>query len=131
MTNKSPLEIVKAFSDAMEKMHFDEGLEYCAEDIEYINSPNTVSNGHAGVRGVLEPFFAPIEENEFILKRQLQDGNMGVRERLDRHRVGQEWFELPVTGVYELRDGKIAYWREYFDLETVKNDMERIFGAAS
>ena len=28
-------------------------------------------------------------------------------------------------------DGKIAYWREYFDLETVKNDMERILGAAS
>jgi limonene-1,2-epoxide hydrolase len=131
MTNKSSLEIVKSFSDAMEKMHFDEGLTYCAEDIEYINSPNTVSNGHAGVRAVLEPFFAPIEENEFILKRQLQDGNIVVLELLDRHRVGQEWFELPVTGVYELQDGKIVYWREYFDLETIKNDMERIFGAAS
>lgn len=131
MTNKRPLEIVKAFSDAMEKMQYDVGLQYAAEDIEYINSPNTVSHGHMGIREVLEPFFAPIDENEFVIKRQLEDGNLVVLERLDRHRVGTEWFELPVTGVYEVRDGKIAYWREYFDLDTIKSDMTRIFGATS
>ena len=25
---------------------------------------------------------------------------------------------LPVAGVFELRDGKIAAWRDYFDLQT-------------
>ena len=27
--------------------------------------------------------------------------------------------ELPVMGVFEVRDGRIAVWRDYFDLATV------------
>ena len=131
MSDLSPLQTVRAFSDAMEKMRFDEGLRYAAEDIEYINSPETHATGHAGIREVLEPFFAPIEENEFILKRQIESGNQVVLERLDRHRVGTEWFELPVTGVYEVQNGKIVYWREYFDFNTIVSEMARIFGAAA
>ena len=31
--------------------------------------------------------------------------------------------ELPVAGVFELRDGKIVLWRDYFDLETIMKQM--------
>jgi limonene-1,2-epoxide hydrolase len=41
-------------------------------------------------------------------------------ERLDRHRSPHGWWELPVTGVFEVRDGLIAVWREYFDLATMQ-----------
>lgn len=127
---KNPLEVVMAFSDAMEKMDFDEGLKYVSGDIEYINSPGTTVRGPDGIRQVLEPFFAPIEENIFVIHRKGMDGNFVFLERLDRHRISQGWFELPVAGIYEVKDGKIIYWREYFDLATIQTAMEELMGAA-
>jgi limonene-1,2-epoxide hydrolase len=123
-----PLSVVMAFSNAMEKMDFDTGLQYVAHDIEYINSPDTRSCGPEGIRQVLEPFFAPIEENEFVILRKVTQGNFVVLERLDRHRAPQGWFELPVTGVYEVHSGRITYWREYFDFGTIRDEMQRIYG---
>jgi limonene-1,2-epoxide hydrolase len=130
MTDQSPAQVVNAFMNAMEKMDFDLGVTYVADDLEYINSPGTAVRGPGGVRAVLEPFFAPIEENEFVILRQVSDGNMVVLERLDRHHIPQGWFELPVTGVFEVNDGKITYWREYFDVETIRSAMEALTGAA-
>ncbi len=92
-------------------------------------SPSIVI-GPSGVKEVLEPFFAPIEENEFVILRKVAEGNMVVLERLDRHRVPQGWFELPVTGVFEVHDGRIRYWREYFDVGTIRDAMEKLMGVA-
>ena len=130
MADQTPSEVVTAFMQVMEKMDFDEGVKYVSDDLEYINSPGTEVRGPGGVREVLEPFFAPILENEFVILRQISQGNKVVLERLDRHRVKQGWFELPVTGVCEVHDGKITYWREYFDVETIRVAMEQLMGGA-
>ena len=43
-----------------------------------------------------------------------------MNERTDRfliERDGEEkWAEAPVAGIFEIRDGKIAAWRDYFDM---------------
>lgn len=119
----SPVEVVRAFTKAMEAMDFDEGVKYVADDLEYINGPNPPVTGPAGIRSELEPFFVPIEENEFMILREAAVGEVVFVERLDRHRISQGWFELPVTGVYEVKDGKIVYWRDYFDLNTIRSAM--------
>jgi len=110
----------------MEKMDFDAAVQHVSPDLEYINGPNAAVRGPAGVRSELEPFFAPIEENEFIILREAAVGNVVFVERLDRHRIPQGWFELPVTGVYEVKDGKIVYWRDYFDLGTITVEMTKL-----
>jgi limonene-1,2-epoxide hydrolase len=95
-----------------------------APDCQYINPPpfGTVT-GPAGVRAVLEPFFAPTTENEFKVLRESTVGNIVFLERLDRHLFGDKWVELPVTGVYEVNDGQITYWRDYFDVATIMSQM--------
>lgn len=40
-------------------------------------------------------------------------------ERLDRHHKPNGWVELPVTGVWEVHDGRITLWRECFDAGTL------------
>jgi limonene-1,2-epoxide hydrolase len=115
-----PAEIVKAFLKAMEPLDYDTALHYIAESCEYTNPPpiGTV-HGPAGVRAVLEPFFAPTKENEFRILRELANGPVVMLERLDRHRLEDKWVELPVTGVFEVHDGRITYWRDYFDAATI------------
>ena len=117
---QSPTEIVRQFLKAMEQLDYDAGVKLVADDCVYINPPplNTV-RGPAGVRAVLEPFFAPTLENEFKILRESAAGDIVFLERLDRHRLVDKWVELPVTGVFEVRDGKITYWRDYFDAATI------------
>jgi limonene-1,2-epoxide hydrolase len=74
--------------------------------------------GAAGVREVLEPFFDPIHENEFVILRKAANGPIVFLERLDRHRLDHGWRELPVNGVFEVHAGRISVWRDYFDFAT-------------
>ena len=122
-TTKSPIEVVKAFNAAMEKKDFDTGLQYVADSCEYTNGPMGTVQGPGGVRAMLEPFFAPVVEQTFIIKREVANGPVVFLERLDRHHMPTGWIELPVTGVYEVHDGRITVWHEYFDLATIQNQM--------
>lgn len=117
--NPSPLELVKSFLNTMMKKDYDAGLKLVSDDCEYTNVPLSSVRGPAGVRAVLEPFFAPTLENEFVVKHELTDGTVVFLERLDRHRLATGWVELPVNGVFEVRGGRITLWRDYFDAATI------------
>jgi limonene-1,2-epoxide hydrolase len=115
----TPSDIVQAFMDAMAVKDYDNGLRYIAANCEYDNVPMGKVTGPAGVRAVLEPFFAPTIENQFVIKRELASGNTVVLERLDRHLLSTGWVELPVTGIFEVENGQITLYRDYFDLATI------------
>ena len=127
MTNTAtaPLDVVHAFMAAMAVKDYDVAMPYIAENCEYYNSPMGSVYGPSGVRGVLEPFFAPTLENELQVLREVSDGPIVVLERLDRHLLKTGWVELPVTGVFEVHDGLITVWREYFDGPTIQNAYPR------
>lgn len=119
MSESNPVAIIKAFMDAMAVKDYDKAMPYVAEDCEYTNIPMGTVTGPKGMRDLLEPFFAPTIENEFRVLRDMVDGSSVVLERLDRHRLADGWVELPVTGIFEVEDGKITLWRDYFDLATI------------
>lgn len=123
-----PLEIVTAMTDAMAIKDYASALRWFTEDCEYTNLPMSSVRGPAGVRGVLEPFFAPTLENEFRVLRSAVQGDTVFTERLDRHLIDTGWVELPVTGVFVLRGDKIAVWREYFDLGTLLRQWPALAG---
>ena len=119
----TPVDTVRAFLRAAERKDFDAAVEFITPDCEYTNMPMGTARGPQGVRQTLEPFFAPIEENEFKVLRLVADGPVVFVERLDRHRAAHGWWELPVTGVFEVHGGKITVWREYFDLATMQKGL--------
>lgn len=45
-------------------------------------------------------------------------GPVVVAERMDRTKVGEKSVDLPCCGVFEMHDGKIKVWRDYFDMAT-------------
>jgi len=130
----SPFEIVTRFFKLMEPLDYDNALKLIAPDCEYTNLPMGTATGPEGVRAVLEPFFAPTIANEFVILRHAAEGNVVFVERLDRHQLtADRWAELPVTGVIEVKDGKIVVWREYFDLATLFRswpELQAAMGAA-
>ena len=123
-TPASPIDVVRQFMKLMEPLNYDEAVKLVTDNCEYTNPPpiGTV-HGPVGIRAVLEPFFAPTRENEFKVLRAAAAGPVVLLERLDRHLFGDKWVELPVTGVYEVHDGKITYWRDYFDAATIMSQL--------
>lgn len=119
-TEHSPIETVLLFLKAMETLNYVEAVKYVADDCEYTNlSPLGTVHGPEGLRGLLEPFFAPTIENEFLVIRQSHSGSIVFVERLDRHRLADKWVELPVTGVFDVHNGLIKFWRDYFDTSSI------------
>jgi limonene-1,2-epoxide hydrolase len=119
-SSASPLEIVLSFLSLMEAGQIEEGAALIAPQCEYAN-PGVLPTvyGPEGVTGLLGPFFAPVLENQFqILRTADRDGVVFV-ERIDRHRLQDRWVELPVTGVFEVREGRITLWRDYFNGPTI------------
>jgi len=51
---------------------------------------------------------------------ETKTGNV-LTERTDRFLIKGKWVEVPVMGAFELRDGKITAWRDYFDVNQVIN----------
>ncbi|MFN8226824.1 MAG: limonene-1,2-epoxide hydrolase family protein [Mycobacterium sp.] len=94
--------------------------EYFTEDGIYHNMPMPPSQGRAAIREFIAGFTAMCDGIDFVVHRQVADGDLVFNERTDIMRLKNgNRVELPVTGVFEIRDGKIAAWRDYFDMATV------------
>jgi limonene-1,2-epoxide hydrolase len=111
---------VTAFIAAIERRDLDAALELVADDCEYDNVPIGPVHGRDGVRTVLGPVVERSDEIAWPVLRSAVAGPVVFNERLDRFRIGARWVELPVTGVWEVRDGLITVWRDYFDLATYR-----------
>ena len=93
---------------------------YFTDDAVYHNIPMPPAEGREAIKEFIAGFLAAFDGIDFKVHRQLSQGDVVMNERTDvmRRKDGLE-VPLPVTGVFELRDGKIALWRDYFDLATV------------
>ncbi len=119
-TDRDPRAVVEAFLAAMAELDYDAALTQVSDRVVYTNVPMGSVEGPDGIRAVLEPFFAPTLANEWVISNLAVNGDVVFVERLDRHRLPGGWAELPVVGVFEVRNGEITAWRDYFDLPTLQ-----------
>jgi limonene-1,2-epoxide hydrolase len=118
--------VVSAFIAAIERKDIDAACELLTEDCEYDNVPMGKVHGREAVASSLGPFVSICAGVDWVVYRQVgRDGADGsgtvMNERLDRFEMPQGWVEVPVAGVFELVDGKIALWRDYFDEATFRS----------
>ena len=112
--------IVSDFLAAWPRRNVNELMGYFADDAVYHNIPVPPVVGAAEIRKVFEGFLG-----SFAIVLEIvnigSNGNLVFTERVDRFDMGGRRFDLPVNGVFELRDGKIVSFRDYFDLATFEN----------
>ena len=131
MTRPAPSQIVRDFLLACAAVIWTLLSPWSREDIEYDNVPVGKVFGPDGVRSVLSGgIMAAADEVEWVVLRQVAEGDVVMSERVDRFRIGERWLEIPVVGVFELSDGKIVLWRDYFDVESYRRQQERTVGSS-
>jgi limonene-1,2-epoxide hydrolase len=119
----SALETVNAFLVAAAKRDYDTALPLLTDDVEYQNMPIAPVKGRAAVKEQLEMLLAMGTDSEWKVLREVAAGDTVMNERVDRFEINGQWADLPVMGVFVLRDGLIAEWRDYFDLQTIMGQL--------
>jgi len=113
-------QIIKDFNAAFSRLNVDEVMGFFTDDIVYHNIPWPAAVGRAEVRKVIEGFFTGMGMTaaNFEVVKQVSAGNLVMNERVDYLTIGGKTVALPVAGVFELVNGKIKAWRDYFDADT-------------
>ena len=118
---ESPIEVVRRFCAAWtDDTAADKLAAYFTEDAVYHNVPLEPVSGRENIANTIASFIRPgppgIEGIEFRVVNIAADGPVVMTERVDAFRLGGRSFELPVMGAFEVINGKISGWRDYFDL---------------
>lgn len=112
------LDTIRQFCEAFSRKDLDEILEFFNDDAVYHNMPMPPAQGKAAIRTILDMFLKPASSVEFAILNDAARGDIVLTERLDTFQIGDRRVELPCAGVFELSDGKIKAWRDYFDMAT-------------
>jgi limonene-1,2-epoxide hydrolase len=117
MTNATDAErVVREFCAACAKHDAAALRPFFTDDVVYHNIPMDPAVGIDATIAFIEGFFAMCESIEFEMVNLAAHDNMVLTERVDTFTVGKVVAGLPVMGTFEVRDGKISVWRDYFDM---------------
>jgi len=116
--------VVRELIAAFNANDVDRVLAFFTPDAVYHNIPVQPVSGTAAIRAVLAGFMGMASEIDWVL-RHLAETRDGVvlTERVDRFLVRGRWIELPVMGTFEVRDGRVTAWRDYFDMKQFQDHL--------
>ena len=125
---ESPIEVVRRFCAAWsDDASTDDLAAFFTDDAVYHNIPLAPVTGKEDIAQSIASFIRPgppgIESIDFRVLNIAANGPVVMTERVDVFRVADRSFELPVMGTFEIRDGKISAWRDYFDLNQFTSKM--------
>jgi limonene-1,2-epoxide hydrolase len=115
--------LIQDFCRAWSRLDAAELASYFTEDGVYHNMPAGPVEGRKQIEAFIRAFIAGWTETTWEILTLAETGNKVVAERVDRTKAGEKEVALPCMGVFEIRDGKIACWRDYFDLATYTRAM--------
>jgi limonene-1,2-epoxide hydrolase len=109
-------QIVRRFCDAFDGSNAESLRPYFTDDVVYHNIPLDPAVGIDATIAFIEGFFGMCESMTIETVHLAVRDNLVLTERIDTFTVGDVVAPLPVMGTFEIRDGKISAWRDYFDL---------------
>ena len=119
------IDLVQRFCDQWGKGGGADALvEYFTDDAVYHNIPVAPVHGRDAIRATIEMFTTGVERVEFRVLQIAAAGDVVLTERVDVFVLPGKVIELPVMGTFELRDGRIAAWRDYFDLNQYMTQLQ-------
>lgn len=108
--------VVKRFLELLEAGDVDAAVELLAVDVRYENVGLPTVHGRERVRRLFRAMMrAPGAGFEAYVHSVSSDGSTVMTERTDVLKVGRVVVQLWVCGRFDVRDGQIVLWRDYFD----------------
>jgi limonene-1,2-epoxide hydrolase len=115
-SQRNAIDVVESFLAALVSLDMDRILSHLADDIEYQNVPLPPDRGKAQVERTMRLFGRVTSQFEVQTHHIAAQGNVVLTERTDVLRGRFLDITIWVCGTFEVRDGKIALWRDHFDV---------------
>ena len=114
--------VSRFWSEVYENRDYDRVGKFFAEDGVYedVAIPDSAAHGPAAVAKRLRIGHEPVERFTHAIHRMVAEGNTVMTEHTETwHFHSGEIVALPFVSVMEIRDGMIALWRDYSDMNTL------------
>jgi limonene-1,2-epoxide hydrolase len=112
---RAPIDVVSAFLDAMQDSDPEAVIALVAEDIVYSNVSLPTIRGRERFARAARTYYRYHLGFEVIVHRIAQNGSSVLTERTDAIFLGPFRMQFWVCGVFEVHDGQVTLWRDYFD----------------
>ena len=113
-----PEQVVLAFIAAWNRLDQPQIAALMADDIVYHNMPLKPVRGRQAALDYLAKW--PVDTCEWELLNIATRGTVVMTERVDRFTKREHQIVIPVMGIFEVADGRITHWRDYFDMGAMK-----------
>jgi len=121
--NETPIEVVRRFCAVWSNVNPDEIAEFFSDNAVYHNIPMDPLTGRDAIKTFIAGFAGSAKQIDFRVNYIVADGDVVLTERVDVFELPNGKVELPVMGTFEVKDGKIAAWRDYFDMKQFMDQM--------
>jgi limonene-1,2-epoxide hydrolase len=119
------IDLIRRFCDEWGKgSGVDAIVDYFTDDAVYHNIPVAPVTGRDAIKATIAMFSTGVDQIEFRVRNIAADGDVVLTERVDVFVLPDRTIELPVSGTFEVRGGKIAAWRDYFDLNQYMTQLQ-------
>ena len=115
-TSAADIAVVEAFFEAFRALDLPRACALMADDVVYQNVPFPAHRGKAAVTRTLEGFGRVMTGFDVTMKNIAARNGVVLTERVDVLTGPFLHLDIWVCGTFEVRDGRITLWRDYFDL---------------
>ena len=125
------IDLARRFLLLLEDGHIETATQLLAEDVDYINASLPTIRGRERVRRALtRTFGGPSAGFEVYFHAISADGSTVLTERTDVLVFGPVRIQIWVCGRFDVRDGEIVRWKDYFDWgDTIVATIRGLIGA--
>ncbi len=109
---------IRDFVAAWSRLDAKELAGYFTEDGVYHNMPTEPVVGRDNVQAFIAGFAKDWTETVWEILNLVAQDDLVMVERIDRTKLGDKSVDLPCFGIFEMENGKIKVWRDYFDIGT-------------
>jgi limonene-1,2-epoxide hydrolase len=115
----SDLAVVESFLAALEVKDLERASALLADDVVYQNVPLPPDRGKAAVLRTLNRLNKLVDHFEVKMHHAAERDGVVLTERTDILSGPLLYLDIWVCGTFEVRDGKVTLWRDYFDVASV------------
>ena len=113
--DSSPVHVVECFMEFLRRGDLDEAVALLAVDVRYENVGLPTVHGRERVRRLFGRAYDDGAGFDVVIHTICADGPSVLTERTDFLTFRKLHVQLWVCGRFDVRDGQIVLWRDYFD----------------
>jgi limonene-1,2-epoxide hydrolase len=109
-------DVVRDFCAAIDRKDIAKVSSLLDEKVVYHNIGSEPAVGRDATLAAVQFQFDMFDPIAFRIRNLAEEGDTVLTERVDEVTANGVTAPVPVMGTFEVRDGRIVHWRDYFDM---------------